>query len=314
MTKLIDPIVSLRNGAAQVMAVCLAHAPQLEGAFGRAAFTCRRVPGVHTLFREATDRLSRLIVRDGRQFRPVDVDGVPIVFDVTDFTVKGRCFSRISYERGATRLVQTMLGRGGIFIDIGANAGYYTVLAAARVGNTGRVFAFEPNPAVRTRLQHHVALNAVTHRVAISGIALGACNVDAVEFYLSCIPENSGLSSLVPPKPAATSFDGTRIPVSDRGLHPDVKIRVPIRTFDSWAETAGVSGADLVKIDVEGAELDVLRGMSRSLETRAFPRIICETTVDGPAQRLIEQAGYAVSVLDRVPGGTPNLLFALPNP
>jgi len=268
------------------------------------------VPGVHTLFREATDRHNRIIVRNCQQFRPIDVDDVTIVFDVTDFTVKGRCYSRIPYESGVTNLVQRVLRPGGTFIDVGANAGYYSVLAAARVGSAGRVLAFEPNPTVRERLQLHVALNRVTDRVSIFEVALGARDADAVEFFLSCVPENSGLSSLVPPSPDS---DGVNATAFGRGLRHDVRIRVPVRTFDSWAERAGVTQADLVKIDVEGAELDVLCGMSRSLASGAFPRIICETAVDGPAQRLMEQSGYSTSVLDPVPGGTPNLLFSLPD-
>jgi hypothetical protein len=65
----------------------------------------------------------------------------------------------------------------------------------------------------------------------------------------------------------------------------------------------------LLKIDIEGAELAALNGMRRTLD-RFRPRaIICETPERGPAVEFLRTLGYRVSVLDKIPGGVPNLLF-----
>ena len=127
---------------------------------------------MHTLFRETTDRLVARLVRGNRAERRLRIGSVSPVFDVSSFTVKGRYFAHVPYEPGATGLVLNTLGEGDVFVDIGANSGYFTVLAALRVGAAGRVFAFEPNPAVRQQLERHVELNAIADRVTVSDLAL----------------------------------------------------------------------------------------------------------------------------------------------
>ena len=289
-----------RNVAASAMAASLFHAPVLERPYAHAAFACRRVPGLHTLFRETTDRLARRLVESGRQFRRVRIGDISALLDVSDFTVRGTYFSRVPYERGATELVMSVLESGGVFVDIGANSGYFTVLAALRMGERGRVFAFEPNPVVRQRLQQHVSINRVARRVVISDVAIAGRDENYVDFFLSCWDENSGISSLTP-LPAT---------VAKGGLSPAVRIQVPVRTFDTWASTTGLNRADLIKIDVEGAESDVLSGMRQTLDRLRPPRIICETVPGSDAGRLLIGRGYRVSMLDEIPGGIPNLLFS----
>ena len=143
---------AVRNAAASAAAWTLYHAPVLERPYAYAAHAALTVPGVHTVFREATDRLVARLAREHRADRRVEIGSVSPVFDVSSFTVKGRYFARVTYEPGATDAVLTTLGEGDVFVDIGANSGYFTVLAALRVGARGRVFAFEPNPAVRRQL------------------------------------------------------------------------------------------------------------------------------------------------------------------
>ena len=114
---------------------------------------------------------SRGCARENRAARRVPIGSLSPVFDVSSFTVKGRYFAGVPYEPGATNAVLT-LGEGDVFVDIGANSGYFSVLAALRVGARGRVFAFEPNPAVRRQLERHIGLNAIADRVTISALAL----------------------------------------------------------------------------------------------------------------------------------------------
>src|SRR5262245_52827274 len=213
-----------RNAAASAMAWTLYHAPALERPYAHAAHAARRLPGLHTLFRETTDRLTGRLVDAKREYREIQIGPVAAILDVSSFTVKGRYFAHVPYEPVTTDALLSMLEPGAVFVDIGANTGYFTVLAALRVGATGHAYAFEPNPVVRQQLQRHVELNSIGERVSISDVALADRNEDGVRFFVSCWPENDGISSLTPS--AETIARG--------GLRADTTIDVPVRTFDSW--------------------------------------------------------------------------------
>jgi hypothetical protein len=84
---------------------------------------------------------------------------------------------------------------------------------------------------------------------------------------------------------------------------------VSVRRFDTWAQSVRPARIDVMKIDVEGAEAQVLAGMSAMFDTLRPARIICETPLASDAVRLLRDRGYRVSTLDAMPGGIPNLLF-----
>lgn len=290
---------ALRNGAASAMAWTLYHAPPLERPYAHAAHAARSMPGLHTLFRETTDRLTVRLVSGQRQYRRVRIGPVAPLFDVSSFTVKGQYFAHVPYEPGATRALLATLGPGGVFVDVGANAGYFTVIAGLRVGPSGRVFAFEPHPAVRSRLLRHLEVNHLAGVVTVADVALGDRRADGVPLFVSCWPENDGLSSLTPC--AETMRRG--------GFRADVTVPVNVRAFDEWAAPLDLARIDLVKIDVEGAEAQVLHGMRDTLARCPPRRIICETSPGSEAAALLRARGYEQSMLDEIPGGIPNLLF-----
>ncbi len=287
-----------RNAAASAAAWTLYHAPALERPYAHAAHAALGVPGVHTVFRETTDRLVARLTRANRAARRVPIGSLSPVFDVSSFTVKGRYFAGVPYEPGATNAVLT-LGEGDVFVDIGANSGYFSVLAALKVGARGRVFAFEPNPTVRRQLERHIELNAIADRVTISELALSDEDRDDVRLFVSCWPENDGIASLMPA--AETLARG--------GLRADTSIAVRVRTFDSWMQSVQLSRIDLMKIDVEGVESRVLAGMSSTLTRLRPARIICETPIESEAAKMLRDRDYRASVVDEISGGIPNLLF-----
>jgi FkbM family methyltransferase len=292
------PLKRARDSVSSLVAHMVQTVPVLHRPYAVAAFACSHVPGVHSVFREATRHLSRHMRDTGQNIRPVRVGGVELLFDVTDFTMQGCYFSRVPYEPGATARVLA-LEPGQVFVDIGANSGYFTILAGARVGADGHVFAFEPNPVVHRRLSRHVDMNRMNDRVRVFDVAIADRDADDVNLFISCRTDNSGLSSLIPSVAALASG----------GLNRDVKVHVSTSRFDSWMRTALLPRIDLIKIDVEGAELSVLHGMRRTLERLRPQAIVCETPEDGPAVEFIRSFGYRVRVLDRIPGGIPNLLF-----
>ncbi|MGE0756422.1 MAG: FkbM family methyltransferase [Pirellulaceae bacterium] len=156
-------------------------------------------------------------------------------------------------EPATTQLVETLLQPGDHFVDGGANIGYFTVLAARRVGSAGVVSSFEPSPTLRSQLAANIRLNRL-RTARLFPYAL-ADRTGAASFYEGP-SEHSGVSSL---RPLANSPR-----VTD----------VPLRSLDA---TYGDAPVRLVKLDLEGAELLAIKGMHRIL-TRAQPGLIMEVT------------------------------------
>jgi FkbM family methyltransferase len=255
-------------------------------------------PFIGRFYRSTAVRLARRFRRHGSHFRRVVVEGVPLVFDVTEFTTNPLYFGGVAWEPQTTACVTRRLGKGGVFVDVGANHGYFTVLAAALVGSAGRVVAFEPNPIVIDQLRTHVRLNDFTARVTTVQAALADAPHDDAPLFVSTEPGNSGLSSLV----AAPSY------VKNGWLSPDRTVPVRVDTFDRWFQSSGLRRVDLVKIDVEGAEDRVVAGMAATLASGRIGAIICETVWGGPAHAAVCAAGFVPTRLEDF-GDLCNILY-----
>jgi FkbM family methyltransferase len=149
------------------------------------------------------------------------------------------------------------------FIDVGANIGWYTVLASVCVGAGGKVFAFEPVRRIFQHLTENVQINhgrnVFLERLAISdkcGTAI-LSNVD---------PRNDGSGSIV-----AGRVQGEEVTTEE---------------LDTYCAARGISNIDLLKLDVEGAEMLALGGMKSLLSERRVKRILFEYD-----RSLQEQAG-----------------------
>jgi FkbM family methyltransferase len=151
------------------------------------------------------------------------------------------------YDQRELALMRRFLEPGGDMVDVGAHVGMYAVAAAVAVRGRGRVLAVEPNPAARRQLEANVALNRCDN-VVVRDIAVAAGAGDA----LLHVPETSD--------PSFSSLGGGRFAEGD-------PVRVQTSTLDREVEAAGLSPA-FVKIDVEGAELDVLAGAETTLRGR----------------------------------------------
>lgn len=151
-----------------------------------------------------------------------------------------------AFERAETRFVKALLQQNMTVLDVGAHHGYYTLLASKLVKSQGIVVAFEPSERECVRLERHVRLNKCRN-VMIERSALGAQRGEA-DLYLVDGAEDY-CNSLRPPVVKS----------------PARKVRVPVETLDEFLERTNIGEIDFIKLDVEGAELDVLKGASQLL-------------------------------------------------
>jgi len=167
-------------------------------------------------------------------------------------------------------------------IDVGANVGFFTVLAGSRLCR-GRVLAIEPGKAAFVRLQGNVERNRVQERVIIFKGMAGSENGEAV---LHVVPGKEEYSSSRP-----------IVHASAQG-HSVVPEAVPVRTLDDLVNEHGLSPS-IIKVDVEGAEADVFEG-AREVLRRHRPKIVCEfsrTLLGARAERvlqILEECDYRV--------------------
>lgn len=140
---------------------------------------------------------------------------------------------------------------GMTVLDIGANIGFYSLLASRRVAPTGSVVAFEPDPRTRKALLVNLRLNGATN-VRVSNAAVSSRS-GSVPFYLSATATHSG-------------------------LHASMNDRRPrIATARTLAiDELGIASVDVVKLDIEGAEPAALRGMQRTLAASVSVRVFLE--------------------------------------
>ncbi len=202
-----------------------------------------------------------------------------------------------TYEPGLLRLLEQELRAGDTVLDVGAHVGVHALTAARRLRELGggRVIAFEPAPDSAAAVRAAAARNDLPVEVVESGLG----EADG-EIELRCDP---------------------RYPTHDAGVRSqfgdgDVVARAPVTTFDAWAQRAGLDRLDVVKIDIEGAELLALRGMRATLRALR-PRLLAIEVKDvvmerGPGDEatlraLLAECGYA-------PAGSPERHVAVFRP
>lgn len=190
-----------------------------------------------------------------------------------------------TYEEPVQEAISTNLAAGSVFYDIGANIGFFSLLAARLVGAEGRVYAFEPVPQNAATIVRNASINGI----------------DVIEVFAEAVGAQTGRTDLL----LARHAGGASLALA--GAPPDMvgRIEVEMTTLDDAVAHRRIRPPSLVKIDVEGAELEVLSGMSSILE-RHRPRILCEIDApDKPAldrkadevTSFLEVAGYDFTVL-----------------
>lgn len=137
---------------------------------------------------------------------------------------------------------------GGTVLDVGAHVGYYSLLFANRVGQYGRVFAFEPSTRTHDRLLDNISLNDLANITPVKAAASDEAGTAIVNLAAGV---NTGSTSL--------HFDVDAVGTE----------QIKTIVLDDYLERHAIDEVNLIKIDVEGHELHVLRGLRKTLNVRA---------------------------------------------
>lgn len=195
-----------------------------------------------------------------------------------------RSFAYGSWEPEVVRSIQQHVVPSTRVLDIGAQSGFYSLLLSKLVGPHGMVFAFEPLPANFRILQENVSMN----------------NVQNVMIRREAVSDRSGDIEFEFPHAEPSLLAGPTVEGDDLGT-----FRVPSVSLDDFVRQTGQS-IEFIKMDVEGAEVAVLKGAIETLKS-FHPPMIVELHFDAssqigphPAVPLLEALGYEIEWLNEV--------------
>lgn len=239
-------------------------------------FMFKHYPFLLGPYRIVNDRRLRWMFKNEREHLATLPCGYKIWVDLQDND--GRAIFCGGNDPKLRRIIQAVLRHGDVVIDVGANHGEYTLLAAALVGNGGAVHAFEPNRVMASRLRRSIDANGLVN----------------VKLFTHAVADASGFGRL---KYFRGWSGGTRVVVS---TETDSAREVELKTLDEVADLRKDGVARLLKIDVEGMEDAVLRGASRLLAEAPPDVILFESNpserpfFDRKAPGVLEETGSYV--------------------
>ena len=159
-----------------------------------------------------------------------------------------------TYERRESSLIKRHLTSGMTFLDVGANIGYYSLMAAAVAGPSGRIVAFEPNPHIFNHFKRTIEKNRISH-ITLEQYALA----DAAGTCELFVPIEAG--------------NNTATMIANEGGSP---VSVPVITLDDYLDRNDIEHVDFMKIDVEGYEPRIIAGAQATIKAKKIDAILCE--------------------------------------
>lgn len=227
-----------------------------------------------------------LITWSDADYELVDLPNFRMYVSASDIAVGRHILAVRAYEPHVTRHMMETLRPGMVFVDVGANIGYFTLLGAHLIGPLGKVIAFEPFQSNVKLLYLNAALNGYS-QVAIHPFAVADRN------GLLAYDNTASNGVISEPRPELGFLQSTTL--------------VPAVRLDDLLGTA--DRIDAIKLDIEGAEYRALEGAARVLRTHR-PHIYSEfsppalsavsgATAEAYLQRLLVDEGYCIDVLDR---------------
>ena len=217
----------------------------------------KRIPGMVLLL----EPFRQMAVTRGGTFEVSDFDGCMKMRLRLDEHMQSQIFWYGFYSRDIILLLDRILEPGHVVADVGANIGEISLAAARRVGKTGAVYSFEPMSALFSCLVRNSGMNNLQQVVPVpQGVSAepGKAMIYAQESRFKDGTTHSGLGTIYP-------FGDRSIPVEE----------IELNTLDLYFDKLPIERLDVIKIDVEGAEHDVLRGALHTIHKHR-PYIILE--------------------------------------
>ena len=205
------------------------------------------------------------------------------VVDLKDLVAKEVYFTGC-HEHGFSSLLHTALRPGGVFVDVGANFGYFTLLARAITGPKGACVAFEPDPLSLGRLRANLELNGFGD-VRVVPKMCGDTTGTRVFHGMSSELDNWGMASALADVPGS------------------VRMEVPCVRLDDELKAIGIDRVGVCKMDIEGGELGALMGFRDGIRLRKVDCFLVECHEAilkssgqsvGPALALLRDNGYEI--------------------
>ena len=195
-----------------------------------------------------------------------------------------------SFEQAVSGVMFALVRQGMVVMDIGANIGIHTLHLASLVGDRGWVYAFEPNPVVREELEANIKLNQLN-------------NVKVFDWALS---DHDGEALFHFPEEGMEAVGGF-LNTSRAKLAKEAQVKT--RTLNTVLKESGIQNVGFIKLDVEGAELPVLKGAESIIQRLSGPPIVFEShplnsTPYGYSRndlfQFLTKRRYAVQAIDNI--------------
>ncbi|WP_165322870.1 FkbM family methyltransferase [Rhizorhabdus phycosphaerae] len=230
------------------------------------------------IFMSSAEYRSQNSYLQGWMVAPVFDESRLLWVNMKDSYVSAHCITGV-YEAENSTIVRTLLREDSVFLDVGANIGWFTVLASTVIGPAGRIHCFEPQPHIADRLRRTIEINRLE---------------DLVSFHRKGVWSEPGSMALTGNSDSQNQGAGHLAPAGHDASESSI---IDLVTLDSL----GLDRCDLIKMDIEGAEPRAMDGAERLLR-EARPVILSELnsgqlkTVSGTTGadyiKAMEQRGY----------------------
>lgn len=233
-------------------------------------------------------------------YRPLDYLPKRLLIKITNPNTLSR-IKAVKKEPGTVEWIEKNMSDGDVFFDIGANVGAYSIIFASQNVNA-KVFAFEPMPATFALLTHNVIKNNLQDNITAIPVALGRVS-RLSEFYMSSLEAGSAEHSL-----------DTRKDTFGNDLNAVGCLKMLSMDLDTCVDLFNLPLPNSMKIDVDGNELEVLKGAKKLLSQGVLRTILVEVAVDNFLTKELEgylnEFGFIESKRNKlISRGVENLIF-----
>ncbi len=200
-------------------------------------------------------------------------DGIRMELVLNEY-VQSQLYLFGTFEPATIKVLKRPVKTGDTALDIGANVGYMSLVLAKCVGNSGKVFSFEPDSKNFASLKRNLELNPDCN---IEPIAKAVSDShQPIRLYHAKFDFNAGAHSMLPSEKHSSDF-----------------VEIEATTIDEFVTSHGLKKVDVIKIDIEGAEMKAFNGMSETLR-RSRPFVVCELCEEHQVR-----AGYSTQAVKK---------------